>query len=582
MAGIMSSMYTGVSGLQSSQNAINTTAHNLTNVNTEGYSRQQVLMTDLNYSKISASSITSNTIGMGTKVEATRVVRDRFLDDAYRSENGRQAFYLAQYEAISEVENYFGELEGNSFRECIQNLWGTLQEVNNESNNIVTRSGFIAQANTFVKQAGTIYNQLVTFQTNINSEITSQVKRINDIADELLDLNKAIIAVEASKVENANDLRDVRNKLLDELSALVDISVVENGDKSIDVHIDGRSLVTVDRAFKLDTATVDGNKNFLKPVWKDDKNDLFNLNRLPSAEDRSDKGSLKGLLMARGDVTPTYTAIPVRPKESDFNGDTAAYNAALAQYNKDSDEYNLKIEPYGIANIIATFDTLIHGIVTAINDVLCPNTEVTLADGTTMKILDEEKAGIGMGENNDYAGTELFVRNSIARYTEQTVTLADGTTKTVKVFNEESADDYYSLYSVGNIKVNEELLKNPSLLPINNLDGGENQEVTQQLLKLWDSEFSTLNPNVLVMNNFEEYYASLVGDFANKAYTYNEIAVSEMQALNEINAQRQQVVGVSSDEELSNLIRFQHAYNAASRYITVIDSMLEHIINKLG
>ncbi len=582
MAGIMSSMYTGVSGLQASQNAINTTAHNLTNVNTEGYSRQQILLTDLNYSKISASAVTSNTIGMGTKVQSTRVVRDRFLDDAYRNENGRQAFYLAQYEAISEVENYFGELEGNSFRKCIQDLWGTLQEVNNESNNIVTRSDFIGQANIFVKQANTIYKQLVDFQVNLNSKIISQVDRINKIADEILEVNKAVIAVEASKVENANDLRDTRNKLLDELSALIDINVEENADGSIDVNIDGRTLVTVDRAFKLGTTTVEGNKNFLKPIWKDDGDDLFNFGRIPSAENNTDKGSLKGLMMSRGDVTPTYTAIPVRPKESDYQGDTAAYNVALAQYNKDVDEYNLKVEPYGIANILATFDTLIHGIVTAINDILCPNTEVTLADGTSIKILDEEKAGIGMGENNDYAGTELFVRNSVSRYTEQTVTLADGSTKTVKVYNEESADDYYSLYSLGNLKVNSELLKNPSLLPINNQDGGENQEVTQQLLKLWDSEFSTLNPNIFVMNNFEEYYTALVGDFADKAKTYNDIAVSEISTLSQIEEQRQQVVGVSSDEELSNLIRFQHAYNAASRYITVIDNMLEHIINRLG
>lgn len=579
--GIFGSMYIGVSGLQASQNALNATSHNLTNLNTTGYTRQQVMLTDLSYSKLSSSAVTANTVGIGTTVDTTRQVRDHFLDSAYRNENGRQSYYLAQYEAIAEVENYFGEMEGNSFRNCIQNLWSTIQEVNNESNSVVTRSDLIAQSNTFIKQANQIYKQLVTFQTNLNSEITTQVDRVNKIADDILTLNKEIITAEASKVESANDLRDQRNALIDELSTYVNIDVTENADSSVDVFVEGRCLVTLDRTYRLNTEKVEGNQNFLKPIWKDDQADLFKLNRVPSTAANTDVGSLKGIIMSRGNVTPTYNAIPVKPAAADF-ATTAEYNVAMNQYDKDVADYNLNVEPYGVANIIATFDTLIHGIVTSINDILCPNKEITLQSGAVVTVLDEEKAGIGMGENNNISGTELFVRNSVSRYEEKTVVLEDGTTAKVKVFNEEDPSDYYSLYTLGNMEINEDLLKNPSLLPINNQDGGENQEVTQELLKLWDDDFSTLNPNTSVMNNFEEYYAALVGDFANKGYTFNNIATSQETTKTQIDAQRQQVVGVSSDEELSNLIKFQHAYNASSRYVSVIDQMLEHLINKLG
>ncbi len=142
--------------------------------------------------------------------------------------------------------------------------------------------------------------------------------------------------------------------------------------------------------------------------------------------------------------------------------------------------------------------------------------------------------------------------------------------------------DKTSLYTLGNLQVNQELLSNPSLLPINSKDGGEYQEITNELLQLWQSDFATLNPNTLINNTFTEYYATMIEDFANKGYTYNKIANTQNNTVNEINAQRQQVVGVSSDEELSNLIKFQHAYNASSRYITVVSEMLETIINKLG
>ena len=164
-------MYIGVSGLQSSQNALNTTAHNLTNLKTIGYSRQQVIMNDLSYAKIGQTGAVTNTIGTGTKVEATKQVRDNFLDASYRNENGRKNYYLSQYETLSEVETYFGELESNTFSSNLKDLWSTIEEMNNESNSGVTRSAFVETANTFVERANQIYDQLVTYQTNLNDKI---------------------------------------------------------------------------------------------------------------------------------------------------------------------------------------------------------------------------------------------------------------------------------------------------------------------------------------------------------------------------------------------------------------------------
>lgn len=125
-------------------------------------------------------------------------------------------------------------------------------------------------------------------------------------------------------------------------------------------------------------------------------------------------------------------------------------------------------------------------------------------------------------------------------------------------------------------------MKNPSLLPLTTVSGEEYQEIANQLLELWNKNFSTLDPNTLVMNNYNNYYSSMVGDFANKGYTYSSVANKQAGLVNEVNNQRQEVVGVSSDDELTNLIKYQHAYNASSRYITVVSEMIEHIIEKLG
>jgi len=608
MSGTMGNFWVGVSGLQSSQYALNATAHNITNAGTTGYSRQQVLLADLSYHNLGDTAVGRNQAGLGTSIADVRLIRDTFVDKAYRKELGREQFYQTKYDVVAEVQNYFGELEGSAFRSYMQNLWSAAQELQKESNSIVTRSSFIAQAVTFIEQANEIYDELTTYQKNLNKEIEDQVNRINELADTIYDLNHKITMVEASNIESANDYRDQRDAALDELSGIISITYKENGDGQVDVYAEHRTLVSMSRVYKMEVKAVSESCDYYVPIWKDDQTNIFNLHNVPNAEAKTDTGSLKGIIMSRGDWIANYTDIPVapdapvRPVRSDYATD-AEYNNAVTQYNEDYTQYqtdyeqfvqdreyyNTYLEPYTVNNIIAQFDQLVHGIVTKMNDILCPNKEITIVndDGTTstIQVLDEENAGYGMGEENRVQGKELIKRRTIDRYTEQTVTVQneDGTTSqmTVQVYNEEG-DELLTLYTLGNLEVNDELIKNPSLLPLTNEQNEELQEVADRLIHMWEDDFSTLGPNSLVVNDYMGYYKEFVADFANKGYTYEGIAETQSQSVLELDNQRQTVVGVSTDEELSNLIRFQQGYNASSRYFTVVSEMVEHLISKLG
>ncbi len=604
MGGTMGRLSVGVTGLQTSQYALNATAHNLMNTQTSGYSRQQVMLADRAYNKLSTGAIYTNKTGLGVVTAEIRQVRDNFADTAYRTENGRMDYYKAQYETVSEVETYFGELEGQDFNTTMNSLWLALQEMQKESGSIVTRSSFISTAQTFLDRVQNIRASLLQYQRNLNQNIKEQVNRINELASTILELNDDILSAEASGIENANDYRDARNSALDELSGLVSTEIVNNTDGTVEVYIEGRCLVTRGRTYKLEAAKIKDNEkyvnnydftddsvDFMMPVWADDQDALFSINRLPSTESDTDVGSLKGLMMSRGYFVGDYTDVPVKPAKplaEDYESD-ADYQSAMTQYESDLnayiddlDYYNTYVEPYTITNLMSQFDVLVHAMVTQINDTLCPNKEITLADGSVITVLDEEKAGIGMGNGNEYAGTELFIRQDMPRYTEQTVTLADGTTQTVQVYNEENSDDFYSLYSTGNIQVNPELLQNPSLLPLSRENGAEAQEVVDELLSLWNSKFSTVSPNSMIECNYMDYYAGMIEDLSDRGYTYNAMAETQQQSVTDIDNLRQQVVGVSSDEELANMIKFQHAYNASSRYINVVSEMIEHLITTLG
>ena len=571
--GSMSSLFIGVSGLQSSQNALNTTAHNLTNVDTKGYSRQQVLLKDTTYQSLKVGHVTLNQVGVGVSIDLVRQVRDSFLDKAYRLETGRQSFYEAQYTANSEIENIMGELQGVAFQDSMEELWNTTQELVKEPNNIVQRTTFVQTAVSFIERAQLVAKQLEDYQVNLNTEIKTAVDKINDIGHQINTLNEKIMFHESAGVENANDLRDTRNLLLDELGKYVKISYAENADGKVTINIEGVQFVTEDSVNEMGTAKIDENSEMIKPTWPQFDQDVYKVNQSYSSEDNSDVGYLKGLLVARGTKKADYTDVPIR----DNFATEEEYDAAVFLYNT-------TINPSTIASTQASFDNLIHGIVTKINDILCPNKEFTYTDingvERTITILDEEKAGVGIGEGNEVPGTELFSRKSVERYTEVTLQLEDGSTITVQQYNPEDPNDTATQYTLSQLQVNLDVLNNVSLLPLSQKDAPDeyNSKICDKLVSCWNENFSTLGPNMLTENTFMEYYTALIGDIGTRGNTFEVISTNQESMAASIDNQRNSIAGVSSDEELTKLIKYQHAYNASARYVNVVSEMLEHII----
>ncbi|MDF2587729.1 MAG: hypothetical protein K0S41_1570 [Anaerocolumna sp.] len=596
---LMSSLYVGVTGLTVSQNSLNTTAHNLANVETKGYTRQQVLQVDRNYLKLGVNHISTLQTGLGVNIATVRQVRDMFLDQSYRKEIGRQGFYEVQYEAVQEVEGMFGELEGVTFQDSMEKLWTSLQELAKEPDSLVARKSLVQTSVSFIERAEMIGNQLKEYQINLNTQIMNKVNRVNEIADGIKDLNDKIRRYESTGLENANDLRDERNNLLDELGQIVSITYKENSTGVVTVNAEGVPLVTEDETYKMGVEKVSDSTDMLKPVWPYYGNvDVFNLDKATSSADNTDIGSLKGLLVARGSEAANYTKIPINPVRADYATD-ADYDAAVADYKLKVSDYNNQVNASVLMTVQAQFDQLIHGIVTTLNDVLSPNTETTIPtgstitypDGTTVTltadtdytVLDEDEAPVGM-DSDKTMGEALFNRKSVDRYTTVDVTYSDGTTKTMKLYNKENAADNYSLFTLGEIEVNPEILSNVSKIPLSANGGGDGFDIdaAQKLVEKWQEAFATLSPNTLTKNNFKDYYTALISDLANRGDQLYTISTNQESMANSIDSQRQQTAGVSSDEELTNLIKYQHAYNASSRYITTVSEMLEHIIMRLG
>lgn len=631
--GLMTSFGVGVSGLNAAQSSLNATAHNITNADTKGYVRQQVLTVDKEYAKTATVRGMDQT-GHGTIIDKIRQLRDRFLDAAYRKESGRQGFYQAQAEAVTEVENLFGELEGTTFQSSMEGLWKAVQELQKEPESKVARTALVETANTFIERCQSISTQLKSFRQDLNLKVKNTVDRINTIGKRINELNTLIRKEEAGEQE-ANDYRDERNKLLDELGGYVKMSYKEVRDGTILVTVEGTQFVTEFGVNEIGLKTTDDGLNLHTPVWNFDTNDdgepreVFNFSVPPTAAADTDIGSLKGLLLSRG-TQGRYTDIPVQPKPEDYeNGEEDEYYiSAMRAFEEAKINYNNRIAPSLLTNTEAQFDQLIHGLTTMINDVLAPNLTATWTDGGTPvwrnsegKILEgdeippididdldeykiEEKDALGKptgrykvsildtknapvsSDSSKTPGNALFERKSRPRYKELDLEM-DG--KKVMLYNSEdydpnNEDSKYSMYSMGELEVNKNIRENVSLIPLsyNTNTGDYSMDTAAKLNKIWDKKFAVLNPNTLTKNDIMEYYTSFTSEIANTGHTRKALAKSQDVTKTSVDNQRQQVLGVSSDEELTHMIKFQQAFNAASRYITVIDEMLEHVVTRLG
>lgn len=626
MSGLMTSFNVGVTGLRAAQTGVNTTSHNLVNVSTEGYSRQRVNYVDRSYNNVGTSHINTLQIGLGTEVNRISQVRDVFYDKAYRLEVGRKNFYEVQSDAVGEIENLMGEMNGVEFQTTLSDLWKAVQELAKEPDSVVKQTSLVNTANTFMLRAQDVYGQLKDYQMNLNQQIKDAVKRVNEIGAEIFEMNKQIVKAESGN-EIANDYRDHRNMLLDELSEYASISYHEDIDGRVLVNIEGTMFVSQDFVYQMKTEKKEEN-NLLDVTWGEGI-PVFNLSQGFSSELDTDVGKIKSLLFARGEGVCTFADIP---DEKDVKDDRFYYTDSQTSkrvfnpegYAKTLAEYNNTTNASIVASTEAYFDKLVHAVVTAVNDALSPNKETkevlasfgsvdkddisitalkinnTVAPNDLLEkmeagnvlILDEYNSGIGC-DSAQTLGAEIFSRQSVDRYQEAEVEYKDKAgktyTKKIYIYNQENKDDTYSLYTIDQLVINRDVLDNPSILPTaaNNYKGdmdGYDVDVCKRLQDLWldNDKVGTLDPNDAVTFNILDYYTGLIGNIATLGKEYTTAAETETSLVNSIDDNRSSVSGVSSDEELTNLIQYQYAYVANSKYITTIDQMLADLLNKLG
>ena len=637
MANSFGSLYIGSSSLRNQQNAMHTTANNLTNVDTPGYVRQQVLFQDENYVKFGNAAISPQQYGLGVSIGDVVHAREMFLDKLYRNTSSRSAFYSTSYEATCEVQTYFQEMEGKQYQEALKDFYNAMNDFGTNPGDTTAQSVIVQKASLFLSRSQAVYAGLKKYQNNINTQISEQIDQVNKLAKTIYDLNHEIQKIESGKVETAMDLRDARDYALDQLSALGRIEYNEDADGIVSVRFECHDLVDGARVYEMDKK-VDKVTDFITPYWPntsdtriDDYDYVYDFSIDISSEYNTDMGSLKALVLARGEKHATYYDM-FHKVTCDKNGNPIKDAEGYPIWKEmTQEEYLDGISMSIMENTQAEFDQLAHGMMTAINDLFCPNvtqTDVTYTDASgaaqTVKGYKDANGNVLYtvigGKLADANGTvfspdisvdantkfldvnttpvgatgklppeEMFTRVGCDRYT--TIDLGNG--QKIYRYNEEDIKDPSTLYSVESVTINEKLLKTETDLPHMTQDGGSsevdgenfahitgvNYKLGEKLIGVWGEKIMQLNLSDAEPCTFEGYYNKLVAEVGSLGNIYQTTSETLDGAVLAADNKRQQIIGVSTDEELTNMIKYQNAYNAASRYINVITTMIDTLLN---
>lgn len=469
----------GISAVFANQRALDVTGHNISNVNTPGYTRQMISNSSSFYQKLGYSGNGKvMQVGYGVDVQEIRQYRDEFLDKKYKKESTELGYWESRYSSIQELETIFSDDTDEGLQAVMNNFWNSWEQLSKPTGGLVARSMVKENAIAFVETVKNMDSMLVNFRKSKDTEIIETIGTVNEIAKKVANLNLEISKIEAHGV-TANDLRDERNYLIDELARKAKIQVIE-GD-TINISVEGRMLVEGSRYEQIITVPDTGNNGFVQLAWKSD-NERLDIS----------SGNLKALIESRDVTVKGY-----REKLNQFvKGIAAEVNA-------------IHFTGYGVADNTHRYFFINAVDITDINGIDLS----TIAFNPELNDYDKIAAG---EEYGNYEDNRVALKISELRFA-----------------------DYFS----------------------------DDEYETNEI----DRKF-----------NFDEFYRNLISDLGNKGQEASTATDAQKLLVDQVEYRRQAVSAVSLDEEMSNLIKYQHSYNAAARIVNAMDEMLEIVVNKTG
>ena len=475
------------SGMSTAQRSLGVTSSNISNTSTEGYTRKRAVGQDL---YVSNSSGDGSSTGIGSTVQSILRIRNQFLDLQYREQNTETGYAQAQsglLASLQEVVNEFNSTDtttNNGLQQTMTDFLNSWTELAKDPSSASAKSSVLETADAMLGAFNEISTTLSDLRDSMANNVRDGVDDVNTLAGQIATLNQQIMEMETRNVE-ASDLRDARDLLIDQVSALTNITTSTQDNGMVNVYVNGVSLVNGNKAREMEVTGYGTATNPLKVQWKD-----------LGIEVSLSGGSLKSYLEEADPtgVDPTVTS-----------WSTTGSSSALT--------------------------TLTNGL----NDLL-----VNLVNAVNTEYQ----------KTSNNAGTNFF----------EPIT--------------------GSTLSLGNIKVNDSLEADYTAIQANKDASAGNNDVASAIGVL-ASKSSLFTCDGISMS-MDTFYSSLISWLGTAGDTATANYSTQSGLLTQIQTQRSGLSSVSLDDEMTNMIMYQHAYSASARVMNVVDTLVAGLISDLG
>jgi len=562
MPSLNSSLNLGQRALSLNQRAMQTVGHNIANQGTEGFSRQHV--------RSGTSAPDPTGVGGGADAQPTSRVYDKFVQRKILQETPRSGMFKTRGEFLQKIEIIFSETEGNGLHKALNEFWNSWSQLSNQPESEPARMQVKVQSDVLASRFRGMHSQLKGLRNEINGRLVATINQVNELGQKVAELNKQINSFEGGGQRIANDMRDARNQAIEDLSELVDVNSFEDPN--------GRTTVIIGRDWTL----VEGNNRYqLEGKMKGGELGMLNIDGVSTNDNRRDltrifrEGEMSEMLRMRDDTIVEYQknldeiAFSLAGKvnklhatgtginsasemmKSTFGLNSAALNQPLP-FLKDGifqlhlvDPHNEILETYEI-EIQAGKDTL-PDIVQRLNQ--------TINDPGLLRASIEGDGSLLLQSGSNYKFIFGEDQSSIAQ-----------------VLGLNSFFD--TLKGAEDIQLSRHIIENTNNISTGkDLIPGDNR-VALEIAKLQTRP--TMRDETMT---FDEYYNGVLTGMGLKIQRNQTEQAQQESMVRQFKEIRSSISAVNMDEELTDMMQYQKAYEASARFINTVDKMMETVIN---
>ncbi len=619
----------GKRSMNAHQSSITTAGHNITNANTEGYSRQRVQLRafDPIYRPDLSRAEVPGQIGQGMEAQSIKRVRDEMLDQRIVEQGNQETYWETRSKYYMMLEQIYNEPDDVSIRTTMDKFWESWQELALYPESQAHREAVVSRGQSLVNSIQNRDKALTGIGNLLNSDIESNVAQLNDYANQIAALSKEIVRSKAMG-DNPNDLMDRRDLLVEKLSKIANITSDQRDSDEFMVHLEGHILVQGGIARQFDVESVVDNNGYSRVVWADTRNEanvkggsLGALIELRDVDVRNEIQSLNTMTMNFADLVNDVHRNSVGANNTtglDFFVQRPFVENTNGNYDSDGDGIEDRTYAFrftGTNSLDAQEQIGIAGVMTLsghTGNVQVPYYPTDRVEDVINRINDsngEVKAYLDRNNNlvlKATAAQEIENPDFVIRHVEDSGYFLAGYSGILSGTGAENAYDFGAANAVNSLRGmdGEGARAQFAVAPYTNpstyleINAAIRNDVMSVASAYADHTGRALNGdgraateiasirNSKVMigreRTLDDYFADTVTNVGLKGEQAETNMLSQNAVMDDLRGLRDSISGVNIDEELADIMKFQHGYNAAAKFISVFDSLIDTVINRLG